>query len=194
MIDTYSDDKPAFEEPLHKHYFKMRDFGGLLSITPFTNAEKFKIDIGQLDGNDKLVQATEAYVEFVSLAAFLRAVVNNTVEHVFLEPKTRNAGTLVQYGGGSKDGQVISRILKIAPDLGVDKDGKATKPYGPGSGFVWKCGHFAATKGANGAIVPDMSKPIQQNFIKTSRQVISEIAVKVDLFMTAYAVGKTRND
>lgn len=174
-------EETKFEDPIFKHYFKTKDRGGLLSITPWNEASKFKIDIGATDANDKLVGATAGYVEFIELAAFLRAVVNHTAQHSYVErDKQRNVlsvATLVQYGGAVIDGQPVSRIVKIQPDGDV----KSHERFEMGTDFQWKTGHFAARKLANGAFIPDMSKPLSQNLIKVTRRAMGAISYKIDL-------------
>lgn len=168
------DDK-KFEEPIFKHFFKTKTFGGFCSIIPFNEGRKFNIQVGQVEADNKLKQFTPTYVEFVLLGAYLRSVVRGTVADAF-----ENA-TLVVYGGGTVDGEDVARILKIAPDSGE---------YTPKVDYFWKCGHFKARKTSTGAYVPDMKSPIQQNGIKISRQTMDEISYIIDNHIMKVELGK----
>lgn len=172
-----------FQEPIFKHYFKAKDFGGFLSVIPFDMGEKFNIQIGQTDAQNKLKQFTSVYAEFVLLATYLRSVSRDTVAHVFSTPKEQ--ATLTVYGGGNVDGNEVSRVLKVTPEK---------QPYQLGDGFWWKCGYFKGKKTATGAYIPDMSSPIQQDRIKISRQTMEEISYIIDNYILKHDLKKSTND
>jgi hypothetical protein len=164
-----------FEKPVFKHFFKTKSMGGFLTITPFNEGRKFNIEVGEVGADDKLKQVTNAYVEFVNLAAFLRAVVRGTASEVYRDPKVGPA-TFTQFGGALVDNKPVSRVLKITP-MFTDFNAKV---YDTPLPFQWKCGHFEAKKTGVGAFIPNMGKPLQQNGIKISRQTMEEISYLVD--------------
>ncbi len=170
------DEEKKYADPLFKHVFKTKSFGGFLSIYPFDQGSKFNIQIGELDADNKLVQVTSTYVEYVLLGAYLKAVVLGREKEAFTPPKIE-PGTLQVFGGGNVDGNDVARVLKVDP------------PSGEANSFNWKCGHFKGRKTSTGAYIPDMSSPIQTNYIKISRQTMHEISYIIDLYMMKKELG-----
>lgn len=175
-----------FEKHIFKHYFKAKSAAGFLSITPFNEGAKFKIEVGETTTDNKLIQVTSTYVNFVNLAAYLRSVLRNTAETVYWDNGSKSPATLVVYGGATLDGVDTARILKVTPMF----DDFNNKVYKPSLPFQWKCGHFKAKKTYSGGFQPmDMKSPIQQNTIKITRQTMEEISYIVDTHILKVELG-----
>lgn len=157
-----------FEGDLYKKFFKAGASAGFISIKPWLAAGRVSVDIGKLTSESKLLSSTIVWVNAVELAVFLQAVVNRRVDLY--------DGSFSKYGGSSKDGQVIARVLKIAP-----WQKEVIKPDGSCKAWGWRTGHFQGTLTATGAIKPNLQEPISQDLIRVTDVEMAEIAYRLDL-------------
>lgn len=191
-IDTLSQElqptAPAkdYDKPLYKKWFRSKVQTGFLSITPWHQALKMKIDIGKTSSEGKLLSSTNVFVDAVDLGAYLKSVVSMTAPSIYPANEKTGAPTaesFVSYGGAMIDGKPVSRIFKIHYwQSGEDYDSSA---------FAWKCGHFAARKSDSGAFIPDMKSPLSVDSIKVTRQEVASISYLVDLSMISYVATKS---
>jgi len=192
-IDNYLDsisESPSiqkeFAKPLYKKWFRSKTQTGFLSITPWNEALKLKIDIGKTSPDGKLISSTAVFVDTVDFAAYLKSIAN---ANAFINyPQNDRLGIptnegFVSYGGSVIDNKPVSRIFKAHYwSSGESYDDSA---------FAWKCGHFAARKSESGAFIPDMKTPLSVDSIKVSRQEICSISYLIDLSMISYVSNKT---
>jgi hypothetical protein len=187
MSDNQVIDEQKYAEHMYKKWFRSKDKSGFLSITPWFDPEKniakLTVDIGESDPNtNKLLSSTNAYVDAHFFGAYLKSIANGSAVKNF--PAGYNEKTLIDkptpeshtfYGGSGNTARVF-RIHHWALPAHGSYDDKA---------FVWKIGHFESRgSSSNGAIIPDMSKPISKNMIKVSRLDIVEISYIIDMEMT----------
>jgi len=173
-----------YQQDLYKKWFRSKTQSGFLSIKPWHQALKMKIDIGKTSPDGKLISSTAVFVDSVDFAAYLNsitlstALVNYPKNDKLLIPT--NEG-FVSYGGASIEGKPVSRIFKSHYwQSGDDYDNTS---------FVWKCGHFSARKSDSGAFIPDMKSPISVDQIKVTRQEICSISYLLDLSLTSYVTN-----
>jgi hypothetical protein len=172
-----SPDQKSYEKPLYKKWFKSKAQSGFLTITPWVEALKLKIDIGKTSNEGKLLSSTNVFVDYIDFGAYLKSIVMGVGSSNY--PANDRMGIpspegFVSYGGGSSNGKAISRIFKCH----YWKTGEEWDT----SSFVWKTGHFEARKSDSGAFIPNMSSPISVDSIKVTRQEICSISYILDLF------------
>lgn len=178
----HDDDKPAsYTQDLYKKWFRSKTQNGFVSIKPWMEAFKLKIDIGKTSPDGKLLSSTNVFVDAVDFGAYLRAITLGTADTLFPQNDRMGVPTaegFVSYGGATIEGKPVSRIFKAHYwQSGDSVDSTA---------FAWKCGHFAARKSDSGAFIPDMKSPISVDLIKVTRQDIASISYLVDLAMISH--------
>jgi hypothetical protein len=197
MSDTYSDidqylsnldetdldnnSEKKYNNPLYKKWFKSKSQSGFLSLTPWNEALKLKIDIGKTSSDGKLLSSTQVFVNYIDFAAYLRSIMNGTAPTIYKANDRMGIPTdegFVSYGGAILDGKPVSRIFKSHYwSNGESHDS---------SSFVWKTGHFSARKSESGAFIPDLKSPISVDSIKVSKQDISSISYILDLSLISH--------
>lgn len=152
---------PRNDGQVYKKWFRTKDSGGFLSVRAWADAGMLHIDIGATRGKE-LASHSEAYVPMVKLATYVRAVTNGYAPTLYPNE------TFVHYGGSMVAGEPLSRILKIE--------------YWPNTtdSFIWKVGHFHATRSATGAYTPNMKQEIRRDSIKMTRVEMAELAYRLD--------------
>jgi len=180
-------DPKQYEQDLYKKWFRSKTQSGFLSIRPWYQGLKFKIDIGKTSPDGKLVSSTMVFVDAIDFAAYLETIVNCTAKINF--PINERGGIpteegFVSYGGGIVESKPISRIFKSHYWQNSDKT------YDSNS-FVWKSGHFVARKSESGAFIPDMSSPISVDSIKVSRQDLVSISYLLKLSLISHVANNT---
>jgi hypothetical protein len=179
---SLDENKPAnYTQDLYKKWFRSKSQNGFVSIKPWMDALKLKIDIGKTSPEGKLLSSTNVFVDAVDFGAYLRSIVNGTAVRNF--PANDRAGIptaegYASYGGAVIDGKPVSRIFKAH----YWQSGETVDE----NGFAWKCGHFAARKSDSGAFIPDMKSPISVDLIKVTRQDICSISYLIDLAMISH--------
>lgn len=179
-------EKPAYNNPLYKKWFKSKTQSGFLAIKPWFDGMKFLIDIGKTSNEGKLESSTACYVEAADFAAYLKCIVSGTAENVY--PASEKLGipypeSFISYGGSIINGNPVSRIFKAQywpAGENVDK-----------SSFIWKSGHFKARKTDIGALIPDMKSPLSVDSIRVSRKDISTISYMLDMAMYSHVANNT---
>jgi hypothetical protein len=178
-LDTSSEKK--YNNPVYKKWFKSKSQSGFLSLTPWNEALKLKIDIGKTSNDGKLISSTNVFVNFIDFAAYLRCIVNGNASTIYRSNDKMGIPTdegFVSYGGAVLDGKPVSRIFKSHYwSSGESFDS---------SSFVWKTGHFSARKSDSGAFIPDLKSPLSVDSIKVSKQDISSISYILDLCFISY--------
>lgn len=182
-----SNQNKTYQTHLYKKWFRSKTQSGFLTIFPWFEALKLKIDIGKTSADGKLLSSTNVFVDLIDFGAYLRSVVNGNAITNF--PQNQKLGVptdegFVSYGGASVEGKPISRIFKSHYWQSSSEDYDS-------SSFVWKCGHFAARKTETGAFIPDMKSPISVDSIKVTRQDICSISYLVDLATSSYVSNNT---
>jgi len=175
----------VYEKDLYKKWFRSKSQSGFISIRPWFAGMKFKIDIGKTSPDGKLISSTNAFVDAVDFAAWLRAVVNGSAVKDFPVNEKTGAVTnesFVSYGGTEINSKPISRILKVH----YWQNGDTFDP----TAFVFKTGHFEARKSDTGAFLPNMKSPISVDSIKVTRQEIHSISYLVDLCLASHVANK----
>lgn len=180
-------DPKQYEQDLYKKWFRSKTQSGFLSIRPWYQGLKFKIDIGKTSNDGKLVSSTMVFVDAIDFAAYLESVVNGTAKLNF--PANERSGVAteegyVSYGGGIIESKPISRIFKSHYWQNSDKT------YDVNS-FAWKSGHFTARKTESGAFIPDMSSPISVDSIKVSRQDLVSISYMLKLSLVSHVANNS---
>lgn len=184
LIDDAADSSEGnknFSKELYKHWFKTKDRGGFLSISPWLEANKLTIDIGEIVGGK--VTNTKVYANMMELYAYVRAVSEGKGVEKYPGGTTSNTNpeTYSSFGGSIKGGNPVSRILKIE----YWNQGKDT------SSFAWKTGHFKGRKTDSGAILPvDMGSPISANLIKIPRIEMDKIYHLLHFTIQSYATTR----
>lgn len=182
------ENKPAsYQQDLYKKWFRTKTQNGFVSIKPWLEALKLKIDIGKTSPDGKLLSSTNVFVDAIDFAAYLRSIANGTGTRNF--PANDRSGIptaegFASYGGATLDNKPVSRIFKAH----YWQNGEAYDEQA----FAWKCGHFAARKSDSGAFIPDMKSPLSVDLIKVTRQDICSISYLVDLALTSH-VAQTQN-
>jgi hypothetical protein len=186
-VPQSDDGKPAsYGQDLYKKWFRSKTQNGFVSIKPWLDALKLKIDIGKTSSDGKLISSTNVFVDAIDFGAYLRSLTNGTGPHNF--PANDRSGIptaegFASYGGAIIEGKPVSRIFKAHYWQNNDTYDE--------NAFAWKCGHFAARKSDSGAFIPDMKSPISVDLIKVTRQDICSISYLVDLAMISH-VTQTR--
>ncbi len=176
-------DPPKHDEELYKKWFRGRDQAGFLSIKPWWKGRKFMVDIGKSDPNsNKLISNTNAFIDAIQLASYVRAVVQGRADRVYPENKKQGVPTpegLTVYGGSAKEG--VSRVFK-AHYFPTGKD----YAYDSAS-FRWGVAHYEGKVMGNGAIMPNMEKRLSLDTIKVTRQELEEINYYLELALHGHA-------
>ena len=176
-----------YEKDLYKKWFRSKTQSGFLSIKPWYQGLKFKVDIGKTSQDGKLISSTMVYLDAIDFSAYLNSVVAGTASTNY--PANDRTGVptaegFVSYGGGIIESKPISRIFKAHywqnSDNTVDN-----------SAFVWKCGHFAARKTDSGAFIPDMKSVISVDSIKVTRAELASIAHILNLSLISHVTNKS---
>lgn len=181
-----SEDK-KYDQDLYKKWFRSKTQSGFLSIKPWYQGLKFKIDIGKTSPDGKLISSTMVFVDAVDFAAYLKSVAAGTGALNY--PQNDKAGVptsegFVSYGGGIIEQKPVSRIFKAHYWQNSDNTFDS-------SAFAWKCGHFAARKTDSGAFIPDMKSPISVDSIKVTRQDILSISYMLDLSLISHVTNNS---
>lgn len=176
----------VYEKDLYKKWFRSKTQSGFISIRPWFAGMKFKIDIGKIGPDGKLISSTNVFVDAVDFAAWLRSVVNGTAVKDFAE--NQKAGLLtnegfVSYGGAEINSRPVSRILKVHYWQSGDTFDSTS--------FMFKAGHFDARKSESGAFLPNMKSPISIDSIKVTRQELHSISYLVDLALISHVANKS---
>jgi hypothetical protein len=186
MSDEYDDEhqnqEQDFGTDLYKKWFKSGDRSGFLSLRPWLEAGKISVDIGELKGK-QLVSHTQVWANVVDLAAYLKAVTEGTAKVLYPANEKQGVQTaegFTYYGGGSMDGKIVSRILKVNYWQNSDNS------YDERS-FAWKTGHFAGRESGTGAIIPNMKECLSMNMIKLSRQDMAAANLRLQLTLSGHA-------
>lgn len=175
----------VYEQDLYKKWFRSKSQSGFISIRPWFAGMKFKIDIGKTGPDGKLTSSTNAFVDAVDFAAWLRSVINGTAVKDF--PANQRTGAVtnesfVSYGGTEINSRPVSRILKIQHWQNGETFDTAA--------FMFKVGHFDARKSDTGAFLPNMQSPISVDSIKVTRQDLHSISYLVDLALASHVTNK----
>jgi hypothetical protein len=176
-----------YDKELYKKWFRSKTQSGFISIKPWYEGLKFKIDIGRTSNEGKLDSNTTVYVDVVDFAAYLKSVTNGTATINYpANPKMglTHPESFVAYGGGIIDNKPISRIFK-------SQYWQSGDTIDTGS-FVWKCGHFQARKSESGAFIPDMKSPLSVDSIKITRQDAVSISYLLDLSLISHVSNNPR--
>lgn len=173
-----------YQTDLYKKWFRSKSQSGFLSIKPWFQGMKFKIDIGKTSPEGKLISSTNVYVDAFDFAAYLRSITNGTATINY--PANERSGIpspegFASYGGADINGKPISRIFKAHYwQNGESYDSNA---------FAWKCGHFAAKKSDTGAFIPDLKSALSVDFLKVTRQDICSISYLLDVSLFGYVAN-----
>jgi hypothetical protein len=170
-----------YASDLYKKWFKTKNNSGFLTIKPWFDGMKIKVDIGKTSNEGKLISSTNVYLDALDFAAYLRSIVTGNATVVY--PANERIGIpteegFASYGGSDQNGKIISRIFKA-------HYWQSNEVY-DSTFFAWKCGHFNAKKSDTGAFIPDMKSPLSVDSIKVTRQDIAEISYRLDLALTSY--------
>ena len=182
-----SDSSKSYEKDLYKKWFRSKTQSGFLSIRPWFQGLKLRVDIGKTSSEGKLISSTNVFLDIVDFGAYLRAIVNGTAATAY--PASERLGVptpegFVSYGGAKIDGKPISRIFKSHHWQNSDNT------YDSDS-FVFKSGHFAARLSDSGAFIPDMKNSLSVDSIKVTRQDIHSISYIVDLAIISHVSNRT---
>lgn len=146
---------------------------GFCAVTAWHERGMVAVDVGEVH-NGKLIGATKCFVNPIELVAWLR--------HRNPTGPTE-AREFVHYGGGhTKENGTISRILKITG---------AAPEEGHLPTYWIKTGHFAASRSAQGAFIPDMKQPLSVNSIKATELELAELQVRLELLLTGWAASSS---
>jgi hypothetical protein len=178
-------EEKKYDPDLYKKWFRSKTQSGFLSVRPWYQGLKFKVDIGKTSPDGKLISSTMVFLDAIDFAAYLQSVSNGTALNNF--PLNEKAGVptaegFVSYGGGIIDNKPVSRIFKSHYWQNSDQSYDSTS-------FVWKCGHFAARKTDSGAFIPDMKSPLSVDSIKVTRQELVSIAYMMNLSLTSHVTN-----
>jgi hypothetical protein len=182
-----SEQKKTYDKDLYKKWFRSKTQSGFLSIRPWFQGLKLRVDIGKTSSDGKLLSSTNVFLDIVDFGAYLKAITNGTAELAY--PLNDRLGVptpegFVSYGGAKVDGKPISRIFKAHHWQNADQS------YDPNS-FVFKSGHFNARMSDSGAFIPDMKNPLSVDSIKVTRQDIHSISYITDLAIISHVSNKT---
>ena len=67
-----------YDQDLYKKWFRSKTQSGFVSIRPWFEALKFKIDIGKTSSDGKLLSSTNVFVDACDFAAYLLSIANGT--------------------------------------------------------------------------------------------------------------------
>lgn len=175
--NTTTDIVPGTEErtpAIFKKWFKTKTRSGFISLTPWFDALKVSVDIGEV-ANGKVTSNTLVWTDLIGLTAYLKSVANGTSLSAYGETEEYST-----YGGARIEGKPVSRIFKV-------------HQWEDNKGFAWKTGHFAARQSDSGAFIPDMTKKISSNLIKVTRPEMHEMALRLELGLQAFTASKPNN-
>jgi len=183
IVDT---SQKEYDKDLYKKWFKSKTQSGFLSIKPWYQGLKFKVDIGKTSQDGKLVSNTMVYLDAIDFSSYLNSVANGTAIVNF--PLNEKAGIptnegFVSYGGGIIESKPISRIFKAYYWQNSDNSYDSTA-------FIWKCGHFSARKADSGAFIPDMKSPLSVDGIKVTRSEIVSISQMLTLSLISHVTNR----
>lgn len=156
---------PQNNVTLHKIWRK----GRFASFNYWSGGNKIIVDIGSFGNDGKLTENTQCFVDVLPFYTYLCAEHEDRLQTVF--PKFDQQG-FAMFGGKVP----VARVFKSHWwQAGQDYD------Y---SSRVFKCGHFEGSSGANGAIVPNMSKPLSMSSIKMSMEELDHVYHRVTALIT----------
>lgn len=183
----HTSEEKKYDQDLYKKWFRSKTQSGFLSIKPWYQGLKFKIDIGKTSSEGKLLSSTMVFVDSIDFAAYLKSISNNNA--VLNYPANEKSGVptaegFVSYGGGIIESKPVSRIFKCHYWQNSDQTYDS-------NAFVWKCGHFAARKTDSGAFIPDMKSPISVDSIKVTRQELVSISYMLDLSLISHVTNNS---
>lgn len=182
-----SSEEKKYDQDLYKKWFRSKTQSGFLSIKPWYQGLKFKIDIGKTSSEGKLLSSTMVFVDSIDFAAYLKSIANNNATVNYPANEKSGAPTaegFVSYGGGIIESKPVSRIFKSHYWQNSDQSYDS-------NAFVWKCGHFAARKTESGAFIPDMKSPISVDSIKVTRQELVSISYMLDLSLISHVTNNS---
>jgi len=176
-----------YEKDLYKKWFRSKTQSGFLSIRPWYQGLKFKLDIGKTSPDGKLISSTMVYLDAIDFSGYLNSIVIGIGSINF--PANSKTGIptdegFVSYGGGIIESKPISRIFKSHYWQNSDNSFDS-------SAFVWKCGHFAARKTESGAFIPDMKSSLSVDSIKVTRSEIVSISHILNLSLISHVANKS---
>lgn len=176
-----------YDKDLYKKWFRSKTQSGFLSIKPWYQGLKFKVDIGKTSQDGKLISSTMVYLDAIDFSAYLNSVASGSAVLNF--PSNEKTGIptnegFVSYGGGIIESKPISRIFKAHYWQNSDNSFDT-------SSFAWKCGHFAARKTDSGAFIPDMKSVLSVDSIKVTRAEIVSIAHMLNLSLISHVTNKS---
>jgi hypothetical protein len=182
-----SSDEKKYDQDLYKKWFRSKTQSGFLSIKPWYQGLKFKIDIGKTSPDGKLISSTMVFVDSIDFAAYMQSIANCTAAVNY--PMNDKAGVpsaegFVSYGGGIIEQKPVSRIFKAHYWQNSDNTFDS-------SAFAWKCGHFTARKTDSGAFIPDMKSPISVDSIKVTRQDVLSISYMLNLSLVSHVTNNS---
>lgn len=140
---------------IHKIWRK----GRFASFSYWAGGNKIIVDIGSF-GDSGLTENTACFVDVLPFYTYLCAEHEDRLQTVF--PKYDQQGFAI-FGGKAPVGRVFKSHWWQA---GQEYDYAAR---------VFKCGHFEATAGANGAVIPNMQKPISMSSVKISMEEMEHV-------------------
>jgi hypothetical protein len=176
-----------YDKDLYKKWFRSKTQSGFLSIKPWYQGLKFKVDIGKTSADGKLLSSTMVYLDAIDFSAYLNSVANGTGKLNYTQSDKSGVPTnegFVSYGGGIIESKPISRIFKSHYWQNSDQS------YDD-SAFVWKCGHFAARKTESGAFIPDMKTSLSVDSIKVTRAELCSISNIINLSLISHVTNKS---
>jgi hypothetical protein len=169
MSEIIQQEQVEYTNTSSETIFKRWHRTGFISIGYWAKANRITIEIGALDDNGILRNATKCFLEAPKFLAYLRAEITDNLFHVYpkYEEPGKNGG-FVSFGSRkTREHGDVSRVFKSTYWLSgkeVDKSARA-----------FKCGHFKGTPNAQGAVNPDYQQPISQNSMKISLEVLAEM-------------------
>jgi len=176
-----------YDKDLYKKWFRSKTQSGFLSIKPWYQGLKFKLDIGKTSPDGKLISSTMLFLDAIDFSAYLNSIANGTALVNFPANDKTGVATaegFVSYGGGIIESKPISRIFKSHYWQNSDQTYDS-------SAFVWKCGHFPARKTECGAFIPDMKTPLSVDSIKVTRAEVVSIAHMLNLSLISHVTNKS---
>lgn len=189
LDEDYTDrivENKTFAKEFYKYWFSFKGRGGFLSMSPWLATNKISIDIGETKesgGKSTSGGNTKLWTNTLDLYAYLTAITNNTAAELYPAKGRDPAESYIYYGGGSMDGKLVSRILKI--HYWQDKNQNYIE-----DAFAWKAAHFEGTQGPTGAIQPNMQNQLSGNMIKIPRLEMHKMQQRLHFTLQAYANEK----
>jgi hypothetical protein len=181
--------KEYVDTTLWKKWTVFQGVGRFLTIRPWLEAAKVAIDIGETGDGGTLKGNTLAWANIVDLATYLQAVRDGRGDLLYPANAKTGANTkegFSYFGGATVDGQPISRVLKIHH--------WPVKDAYDSTAFMWKCGHFKASKSQTGAFIPNMKEPLSNHAIKVSRLEMATLANVLHLALVNHAANTPSNE